>query len=151
NAKTAAQDPQAEFEKLAINIASIQDPILRVKIATEALGRSGADQIATFIALKERGEEVKQRMAELRLGLSGSVTKGASRVDQEFAILGAVAEATTVKVANQLAPQLVTGLRAIEEALTKLVPVIVYVGQKLFEQLSPVLSLLIKVADVADA
>ena len=125
DAKTAAENPQAAFDKLAVSIASIEDPALRVKVATELFGKSGANLISTFITMQEEGDGLKTRMAELGLTLSKDVAEGADSVGDEFVILTAVSDSLKIKVANEMGPQLVEALQAIEGAAAAITPVVV--------------------------
>jgi hypothetical protein len=128
NAKQAAENPQAAFDKLAVSIASIEDPALRVKVATELFGESGSKLISTFITMQEEGDGLKSRMAALGLSLSKDVAEGADAVGDEFVILQAVSDSLKIKVANEMGPGIVEALRAIEGAAADLIPVVVKVA-----------------------
>ena len=150
DAKKAGEDPQAAFEKLADVVGGIEDPVLRVKLATELLGRGGANLISTFVTMREDGNALKQRMAELGLTLTDKVAKSADSVGDEFVILGAVSDSLKVKVANELAPQLVNGLTSIEKSLVKIEPFIVDVGAAFIKQLGPAVGVASLLADAID-
>lgn len=149
-AKKAGEDPQKAFEDLAGKIASIEDPVLRVKVATELLGKSGANLISTFITMKEDGDALKARMTELGLVMGTDVVKGADAIGDEFVILGAVSDALKIKIARELAPQIVAGVQSIESSLAKLTPFIVNVAATFVSQFAPVVGILSLVADKID-
>ena len=128
NAKEAAENPQAAFDQLAVSIANIEDPALRVKVATELFGKSGANLISTFITMRDEGGALKARMAELGLTLSGDVVAGADAVGDEFVILQAISDSLKIKIANELAPDVVRAVQAMENAFAALAPMVISVG-----------------------
>lgn len=125
NAKQAAEDPQKAFDQLFTSIAAINDPVLRVKVATEVAGRSGANLISTFVTLNEGGGELKARMAALGLSLTGDVAAGADRVGDEFAVLSAVSDHLKIEIADKMGPGLVDAMHAIERAVVDIGPTVI--------------------------
>lgn len=124
DAKQAAKDPEAAFNQLFSTIAKIEDPILRVKVATEIAGRSGAELISSFVTLNEDGDKLKERMRELGIAFGQDAAKGADAVTDELVILGAVADRVKVKVANDAGPAIVNAIQLIENAAAKSAPIL---------------------------
>jgi len=128
DAKQAALDPQTAFEGLAEKIASIEDPLLRTKVATEIFGRSGANLISTFVTMKTDGEALKQRMDELGLVLGNNVVAGADRLGDELVVLQATSDALKIKMANEMGPALVDAVQSVERSLVAVTPIVIAVG-----------------------
>jgi hypothetical protein len=149
--KAAGEDPQGAFEQLAEKIASIEDPLLRVKAATEVFGRSGANLISTFVTMKQDSDALKVRMAELGLTMTNDVAAGADRIGDEFVILNAVSDSLKVKVANETAPAIVASLQSIENSLSKLEPAISGTANFFLGAFSPVVDTLSTIASLIDS
>ena len=125
SAKQAADNPKAAFESLFTQIAKIEDPVLRAKVATTVAGESGAELVSTFVTMSKTGAELDARMEALGLKLSDDVTNGAKAVNNEFIILGETGDALKIKIANEMGPELVTAIQSIEHALVSMAPVII--------------------------
>lgn len=133
SAKQAADNPKAAFESLFKQIAKIEDPVLRAKVATAVAGESGAELVATFATMAKTGDELSDRMNDLGLKLSDDVANGAKAVNNEFIVLGATGDALKIKIANEMGPELVKAVQSIEHALVSIAPSIISVGGLLAE------------------
>lgn len=133
NAKKAAEEPQAAFDKLAVSIAGIEDPSLRAKAATEVFGESGTKLISTFITMRDEGKELKARMQDLGLTLSGDVASGADAVGDEFVILSAISDSLKIKIANELAPDVIRAIQTVENALVAIGPTVISIGSTILD------------------
>lgn len=133
SAKQAADNPKAAFESLFKQIAKIEDPVLRAKVATAVAGESGAELVTTFATMAKTGDELSDRMNDLGLKLSDDVANGAKAVNNEFIVLGATGDALKIKIANEMGPELVKAVQSIEHALVSIAPSIISVGGLLAE------------------
>lgn len=60
--------PDQQFMAIAVEVAKIEDPMLRVKAATDLFGRSGAEILPTLIAdVKKLGDEAPVMSAKAKL------------------------------------------------------------------------------------
>lgn len=98
---TAGTADEALFQ-LADRIAGTEDPMLRLKIATDAFGKSGQQMLPLLV----QGGDALRQMADSAPVVSSEMAAMADRVNDRFAELGGRIQGIALGIADKIMPQI---------------------------------------------
>lgn len=90
NARELADAPdgaERAFQRFAQVLASTENPIRRVELATGLLGRAGAEQIPTLIELGKNWDEFRQKASDAGVLMDGKMAQAFEATQQRIADL----------------------------------------------------------------
>lgn len=98
---TAGTSDEALFQ-LADRIAATEDPMLRLKIATDAFGKSGQKMLPLLV----QGGDALRQMADSAPVVSAEMAAMADRVNDRFAELNGRIQGIALGIADKIMPQI---------------------------------------------
>lgn len=112
--------PEEQFDRIAVAIASVEDPTLRAATAQEIFGRAGTQLLPLFAAGEEGLEALRKKAHELGIVFDQEAADKAAVLNDSMTTLKASFKGVTMSIATTLIPVVTSIVEKVSEMVIRI-------------------------------